>query len=140
MEHPAHSLPYKRVWSCGDAQRRRLELSANDIKAALSVVPLPRWLYLPPCMWVTHCSRPRVSILSFRLSCNSLSHPSRPSTLESLHSTLLPFLCHSLSIVKKKIVLSRYRPSIVARLETVSLGIYLATFVERMLALARVQH
>lgn len=90
--------------------------------------------YLPPCMWVTHCSPSRLSISSFRLSRLSLSILLCPCDAAS---RLLPL---SPPRGPARIALSRYRPSFVARLEAVSLGIYLATFVERMLLpLARVQ-
>lgn len=106
--------------------------------------------YLPSgCMWVTHCSggpyirrggrfRAPIPVAGRVLRSGSPSLVSVGGSVAgiSFPSSLIPVP----PFVSVAIALSRYRPSFVARLDAVSLGIYLATFVERMLPLARVQH
>lgn len=92
--------------------------------------------YLPPSMWVTHCSPSQlVSILPFLFYFDSL--PLYLLCIVSFH--ILPLSSFRFIPFFARVSLSCYRPRFVARLEAVSLGIYLATFVERMLPLARVQ-
>ena len=100
-------------------------------------------------MWVTHCSP---SKLGLHLVVPPSPPPPPPpvplilSLSAALRLQLSTFQLPPLFLrlvssdsSPPRIPLSRYRPSFVARLEAVSLGIYLATFVERMLPLARVQ-